>query len=73
MTDQESASKLAAVETRLEWLETRLAYHEQLVDSLNLVVTEQQSTIDTLTQKLRELLSEQGGQVRADTEKPPHY
>jgi uncharacterized coiled-coil protein SlyX len=73
MTDQESASKLAAVETRLEWLETRLAYHEQLVDSLNLVVTEQQSTIDTLTQKLRELLSEQGGQVRADAEKPPHY
>lgn len=73
MTDQESASKLAAVETRLEWLETRLAYHEQLVDSLNLVVTEQQSTIDTLTQKLRELLSEQGGQVRTDAEKPPHY
>lgn len=64
-------------ETRLEALETRLAYQDQTIEELNATITEQWKSIDLLTRKLA-MLEEQvrSGAYIADpaTEKPPpHY
>lgn len=69
----EPLEQIRALTERLEWLETRSAYQERLLETLNTLVTQQQSTIDRLTQKVRELLSEQGSVEATRDEKPPHY
>ena len=68
-------------EDRLIDIESKLAHQEQLLDELNVVVTDQQSRIDQLTERCDSLLARiralgEGGGAEAgspDDERPPHY
>lgn len=65
-------------ESRLIELETKLAFAEYLLETLNQTVTRQQGQIDSLQQQLR-LLHQQVKDARPDDtssprdEIPPHY
>ena len=69
-------SELAA---RIEELESRLAFQDDLIESLNDVVTRQDRDLAMLTLRLQELASkinEIGATADApspDSEAPPHY
>lgn len=60
---------------RLTEAETKLAYLEQTVDTLNDVVIEQRAAIDALTARLERLRAEFETAAGTDPgdEKPPHY
>jgi SlyX protein len=66
------------IETRLTELETKLAFAEDLLETLNQTVVRQQGQIDLLQEQLR-LLHRQLQDVRPDEtrtprdEIPPHY
>ena len=71
-------SEEAEAHTRLNELETKLAFQEQTIDTLNSVITRLQTTVDRLGQEIvalktqlrtvaPSLLTERGD------EKPPHY
>lgn len=66
-------------EERLENLEIKIAYQEDLLQDLNALVAGQQMKIDqletslkVLSERLRELLSNTGVNTMVD-ERPPHY
>ncbi|MCG8380913.1 MAG: SlyX family protein [Gammaproteobacteria bacterium] len=66
-------------EERLEQLEIKIAYQEDLLQDLNALVAGQQMKIDqleaslkVLNEKLRELSSSTSTHMIAD-ERPPHY
>jgi len=65
-------------DARLTELETKLAFAEDLLETLNLTVVRQQDQIDSLQQQLR-LLNERLKDSRPDEtrtprdEIPPHY
>lgn len=69
------------VEDEIIDLQTRIAYQEDLLTELNLVVTRQDAEILTLQQQLRQiakrlddLLTNSGeSQVDPGAERPPHY
>ena len=71
-------SLAAWAQARLTELETKLAFAEDLLDTLNQTVARQQSQIDLLQEQLR-LLHRQLQDVRPDEtrtprdEIPPHY
>ena len=60
-------------------LQTRLAFQEDSIDSINLTVTRQQSRIDLLQRellRLKEMLEDvrgSQGDAASATELPPHY
>lgn len=60
-------------------LQTRLAFQEDSIDSINLTVTRQQSRIDLLQReilRLKEMLEDvrgSQGDAGSATELPPHY
>ena len=64
---------------RMEELESRLAFQDDLIESLNEVVTRQDRDLARLTLRLQELASRinEIGQAAAspspDSEAPPHY
>jgi SlyX protein len=66
------------IETRLTELETKLAFAEDLLETLNQTVVRQQGQIDLLQEQLR-LLHRQLKDVRPDESRtprdeiPPHY
>lgn len=68
----------AAMQARLTELETRLAFADDLLETLNQTVVRQQSQIDSLQQQLR-LLHRHLEAVRPDEPRrlrddvPPHY
>lgn len=76
----ESPDNLAArAQARLTELESKLAFAEDLLDTLNHTVVRQQDQIDSLQQQLR-LLNERLKDTRPDDETrtlrdeiPPHY
>ncbi|MFO7542377.1 MAG: SlyX family protein [Thiobacillus sp.] len=66
------------METRLDELESKLAFAEDLIDTLNQAVIRQQGQIDLLQQQLRLLhqrmqdaLPEEARSLRDEI--PPHY
>ena len=71
-------SLAAGAQTRLVELETKLAFAEDLLDTLNQTVVRQQDQIDSLQAQLR-LLHRQLQDMRPDDartlrdELPPHY
>jgi SlyX protein len=71
MSDFETLSE------RIDLLETRLAFQEDAIETLNKAVTEQWGRIDALTRQLvllNERLQEAETQVpRPANEPPPHY
>ncbi|WP_028534051.1 SlyX family protein [Paludibacterium yongneupense] len=66
------------MESRLDELEVRIAFQDDLLDALNRTVTRQQQEIDLLQQQLRLLYQQirqepgEGGAPGAH-EVPPHY
>lgn len=66
-------------EERLVDIETKLAYQEDLIDSLNTVVSNQQRQVDELEGVCRKLvdkvmeLSEELATNRVEDAPPPHY
>jgi SlyX protein len=70
MTD---ADKLIA---RIDALEIRLAYQDEVIETLNAAVTAQWAQIDALTRqvaRLNERLDEAAPAPDASNERPPHY
>jgi len=76
MSDPE-ANSLKALIARIDSLETRLAFQDDTVETLNKTVTEQWAKIDALTRQLaalNERLAEAETQMpQAPNEPPPHY
>jgi SlyX protein len=70
-------SDLKALADRIERLESRLAFQDDTIETLNKTVTEQWAKIDTLTRQLvvlGERLQEAESQMpRPANEPPPHY
>ena len=69
---------LEALLERIEALELKASYSEDLLETLNLAVYRQQQTIDALVQELRQLRQQmpeagQAGQRNLRDELPPHY
>ena len=70
-------SDLKTLSERIDVLETRLAYQDETIETLNQTITAQWKQIDALTRQLAELKdrlqdaeSNTGGPVN---ERPPHY
>jgi SlyX protein len=67
------------IEARLTELEVKLAFQDELLDTLNLTVSRQQKQIELLQQQLRVLYQQvRGGDQGNDEptllhEMPPHY
>ena len=67
------------MESRLTDLETRAAFQDDLLESLNRIVAEQQQQIDMLQQQVRllydQLRSMAPSNIATDAEetRPPHY
>ncbi|MCG7392697.1 SlyX family protein [Microvirga sp. ACRRW] len=67
------------VNARLEALEVRVAYQDQVIDDLNQAVIDQWKKIDALKRQLNELLDrvqgveDSAGGPRAPEPPPPHY
>jgi SlyX protein len=70
-------SDLNALSERIDLLESRLAFQDDTIETLNKTVTEQWTKIDALTRQLvalRERLQEAESQVpQPANEPPPHY
>ena len=70
-------SDLKALSERIDLLESRLAFQDDTIETLNKTVTEQWAKIDGLTRQLmalRERLQDAESQMpRPANEPPPHY
>jgi SlyX protein len=70
-------SELKTLSDRVDLLETRLAFQDATIETLNETITEQWLKIDTLTRQLASLnerLQEAESRVPgAANEPPPHY
>ncbi len=78
MSTATNAEPTRALQARVEALEIKASYGEDLLETLNLTVYRQQQTIDALVQELRQLrqqLPETGnaGPRSLRDELPPHY
>ena len=66
-------------EDRIISIETKIAFHEDLVQTLNNTVYEQQQRISALEAQLKDLvhrmanLTQSSGEVANQDERPPHY
>ena len=79
MTAEDSA-KMSGFANRLDELESRLAFQDDLIESLNQVITRQDQEITVMTRQLKDLftrISEQAENATpgaaAGHEIPPHY
>ena len=73
-----SSDRLDTLQARVEALEVKASYSEDLLETLNLTIYRQQQSIDALVQELRQLrqqLPEAGpaGPRNLRDELPPHY
>ena len=70
-------SELKTLSDRIDTLETRLAFQDDVIETLNKTVTEQWAKIDALTRQLvllSDRLSEAETQMPSPAnEPPPHY
>lgn len=73
-----SAEQARALQARVEALEIKFSFSEDLLETLNLTLYRQQQSIDALAQELRQLRQQlpQAGSVgprNLRDELPPHY
>lgn len=67
------------IEERLENIETKISFQEDLIEELNKVVYQQQQKLSQLEAVCKSLaghiqsLAEAGNESKAATEMPPHY
>lgn len=66
---------MSDLEKRINDLESKFSFQEELVNELNLIVAEQQGEIKTLTETIKYLKDSAGqdGQNTSMNERPPHY
>lgn len=70
---------VAALQARIERLETTLAHQEHTIGDLDRVVVDQWKTIDDLSRRVRALteqileFEQRSGQSRPSDPPPPHY
>ena len=68
---------MAVEEKRLVKIESALAHMEQLAESLNETVIEQDKTLRRLNQQLEQLTArmskENANSIKSNNTKPPHY
>lgn len=65
-----------ALERRIEDLEVKASFTDDLLDQLNITIYRQQEQIDRLIQQLTQLrqqMPEGGGALHSSEEMPPHY
>ena len=73
-----SSDRLETLQARVEALEVKASYSEDLLETLNLTIYRQQQSIDALLQELRQLRQQlpeagQAGPRNLRDELPPHY
>lgn len=73
-----SSDRLETLQARVEALEVKASYSEDLLETLNLTIYRQQQAIDLLVQELRQLRQQLPEAGQADPrnlrdELPPHY
>ncbi len=78
MSAAQNAEELALLHQRLEALEIKASYNEDLLETLNLTVYRQQQAIDLLVQEIRQLRDTlpapgSSGPRSLRDELPPHY
>ena len=67
------------IEERLENIETKISFQEDLIEELNKTVYQQQQKLDQLEEICRALarhvqaLAEAGNEGKPANERPPHY
>jgi SlyX protein len=69
-------SELKTLSDRIDLLETRLAFQDETIETLNKTITEQWLKIDALTRQLASLgerLEAAESRAGAANEPPPHY
>ncbi len=72
-------TKNSPIEQRLEALEIKASFTEDLVDKLDQIITEQQRTIDALVNELRMLRDQASSSADGPAQRnlrddlPPHY
>ncbi len=74
MSEQQSSE---SYHERMVEIETKLAYQEDLLQSLNEIVIQQRESIELLERKLNKIndrtLNHGGREHSAESEPPPHY
>jgi SlyX protein len=70
-------NEIKALSERIDTLETRLAYQDDIIETLNQTITAQWKQVDALTRQLAQL-SERLQEAEANApgainERPPHY
>ncbi|MEK6627692.1 MAG: SlyX family protein [Bdellovibrionota bacterium] len=62
-------------EERFINIESKILHQERLLEELHQVLYEQQTTIDKLEKKIKELkeIKTEDSEIRPANEKPPHY
>ncbi len=76
MTDEADGALLAA---RLDTLETKIAYQDQVIEELNKAVVEQWNTLDALRRRVEGLqerirdIQDRAAPDQRDEPPPPHY
>ena len=70
-------SELAALQARLDHLESRQAFQEVTIEELNKVIIQQQVELEKLRTQIRfavtKLREVQASPVASQSEEPPHY
>ena len=70
-------SDMKALSERIDVLETRLAFQDETIETLNRTITEQWKQIDAMTRQLAELKERlqdaENNAAGPVNERPPHY
>ena len=67
---------MSDLENRLNDLEIKFSYQDEMINQLNLIVTEQQNEIVEISRILKSLKESSGQDGQGpppDNERPPHY
>ncbi len=79
MTNSDAAEALARAQQQIEELETKVAFQEHTIDSLNDALTAQQKQLDDLSFKMKHVVDRvktmQTSNIAKQSEEtpPPHY
>lgn len=67
---------MTELENRINDLESKFSFQDELLNQLNLIVSEQQGKISELTEiikYLKEQMGQEGQNSSSNNERPPHY
>lgn len=64
---------MSDLESRVNELEIKFSYQDELLNELNLLVAKQQEKLDEMTEFLKHLSETSDNNSSLKNEKPPHY